>query len=162
MNGKGRGRGRNGFGVGIQVGAGMLMMALPVAAQSHEAATAAYFDGIRDNAPAAIAFLRAMPKGGDLHSHLSGSIYAETYIRWAAEQGLCMTMAARPAIVRAPCDSALGRVPAARALNDEVLRARYIDGASMRNWHPSQRSGHEQFFGSYSMFSGAHKQIGGI
>jgi len=31
-----------------------------------------------------------MPKGGDLHNHLSGAIYAERYIEWAAEKGLCV------------------------------------------------------------------------
>ena len=28
-----------------------------------------------------------MPKGGDLHSHLSGAVYAESYIQWAAAKG---------------------------------------------------------------------------
>lgn len=28
-------------------------------------------------------FFKAMPKGGDLHHHFSGSIYAETYLDWA-------------------------------------------------------------------------------
>jgi hypothetical protein len=31
-----------------------------------------------------LAFLRQMPKGGDLHNHLSGAIYAESYIQWVA------------------------------------------------------------------------------
>lgn len=31
-----------------------------------------------------------MPKGGDLHNHLSGAIYAETFIQWAAQGGLCV------------------------------------------------------------------------
>src|SRR5579864_7041081 len=35
-------------------------------------------------------FLVRMPKGADLHNHLSGAIYAETWIRDAAEDGLCV------------------------------------------------------------------------
>jgi len=27
------------------------------------------------------AFLEQMPKGGDLHNHLTGAVYAETYIQ---------------------------------------------------------------------------------
>src|SRR4029077_6709010 len=30
-------------------------------------------------------FLLNMPKGGDLHNHLSGAVYAESWIRAAAE-----------------------------------------------------------------------------
>src|ERR1700747_906524 len=36
------------------------------------------------------AFLDQFPKGADLHVHLSGAVYAETFIRDAAEDGLCV------------------------------------------------------------------------
>src|SRR5579862_709328 len=39
------------------------------------------------------AFLRRMPKGSDLHYHFPGGIYAETWIRAAAEDGLCVNLA---------------------------------------------------------------------
>ncbi len=32
-------------------------------------------------------FLTQMPKGGDLHHHFSGSIYAETYLDWVSKKG---------------------------------------------------------------------------
>jgi hypothetical protein len=44
-----------------------------------------HFARIRQDPPALRAFLRAFPKGADLHSHLSGAIYAENYIQWAAD-----------------------------------------------------------------------------
>src|SRR2546430_6862252 len=31
-------------------------------------------------------FLKKMPKGADLHNHLSGAVYAESWIRAAAEE----------------------------------------------------------------------------
>ena len=31
-----------------------------------------------------------MPKGGDLHNHPSGAEFAEQYIAYAAEEGLCV------------------------------------------------------------------------
>jgi adenosine deaminase len=40
--------------------------------------------------PRLYAFLRNMPKGADLHMHLSGAIYAETFIDEAARAGLCV------------------------------------------------------------------------
>jgi adenosine deaminase len=35
-------------------------------------------------------FVTAMPKGGDLHHHYSGSIYAETYLGWVAKNNYCI------------------------------------------------------------------------
>lgn len=115
-----------------------------------EEVTARYFDSIRDSTPHALLFLRAMPKGADLHSHLSGAVYAETYIDGAAARGYCINRAL--AIVPPPCDAAAGAVPAERATVDAGLRDRVIDAMSVRNWDPSQRSGHEQFFSSFARF----------
>src|SRR5579883_2101445 len=39
-----------------------------------------YFNKIRNNSAQLEAFFSQMPKGGDLHNHYSGSVYAETYI----------------------------------------------------------------------------------
>ena len=46
----------------------------------------AYFEKIRTNEAALTAFFSQMPKGGDLHHHYSGSVYAETYIDFVVEQ----------------------------------------------------------------------------
>jgi adenosine deaminase/adenosine deaminase CECR1 len=35
-------------------------------------------------------FTTLLPKGGDLHHHYSGAIYAETYLDWVAAQGMCI------------------------------------------------------------------------
>src|SRR5258707_4357093 len=42
------------------------------------------------NGPMLRQVLQAMPKGGDLHNHLSGSVYAESYLRYAADDGICV------------------------------------------------------------------------
>jgi len=49
-------------------------------AQSATEKTGKYLESIRNNEAALIAFFSQMPKGGDLHHHFSGSVYAETYI----------------------------------------------------------------------------------
>ena len=41
-----------------------------------------YFEKIRSNEAELTAFLSQMPKGGDLHHHYTGSVYAETYIAY--------------------------------------------------------------------------------
>ena len=70
------------------------------------------FERIRDNPPWLAAFLRDMPKGGDIHSHLTGAIYAESYIRWAVEDGLCLERQSL-ALVAPPCEPTSTRIPAA-------------------------------------------------
>ena len=55
--------------------------------------TAARFEAARDDHTELRAFLRRMPKGGDLHTHLSGAVYAERFIAWAAQQHLCANLA---------------------------------------------------------------------
>src|SRR6185369_492088 len=67
-----------------------LTLSAQTGVKSAEQKTASYFESIRKSPPKQLAFLLKMPKGADLHNHLSGSIYAERYIEWAAEKGLCI------------------------------------------------------------------------
>ncbi|HEX7641559.1 MAG TPA: adenosine deaminase [Burkholderiaceae bacterium] len=41
--------------------------------------------------------INGMPKGGDLHHHYSGAIYAETYVDWIGKQGYCVYRHDEPA-----------------------------------------------------------------
>src|SRR5262249_17534693 len=103
-----------------------------------EQRTANYFESIRKSPPKQLAFLLKMPKGGDLHSHLSGAIYAERYIEWAAENGLCVnnrTMAL--AVPASPSKCTSEETPASTALTSSVLYRRLVDAWSMRNWQLS-------------------------
>src|ERR1019366_6263602 len=59
-------------------------------AQSPEEKTAKYLESVRHQPGLLLAFLQEMPKGGDLHVHLSGAIYAESMIDWASESALCV------------------------------------------------------------------------
>lgn len=60
----------------------------------NEAATARYFAqlvGGHDAQESALTmFFSQMPKGGDLHHHYSGAIYAEQYVDFLDKQGLCV------------------------------------------------------------------------
>lgn len=121
-----------------------------------QARTEAQFRQIRSQPPLLWAFLKDMPKGGDLHSHLSGAIYAESMIDWAAEDGLCVdtkTLVVR----RPPCDEAAGQVLAKKAHTDPLLYRRMIDAWSMRNASTAPLSGHDQFFDSFGKFGAANK-----
>src|SRR5688572_31339025 len=81
-----------------------------------------------------LAFLREMPKGADLHTHLLGAVYAESFIGWGAESGACIhttTMVAGPP----PCDSARGTVPLANAFRDQAAYGVVVDPLLMRSRH---------------------------
>lgn len=45
---------------------------------------------VRSDPLALRVFLKRMPKGADLHNHLDGAVYAETFIRVGGEDGLCV------------------------------------------------------------------------
>lgn len=114
-----------------------------------EQRTAHYYETIRNRPPQLLAFLLRMPKGADLHNHLSGSIYAESYIQWAADQKLCVN---QTTMSFATCDQSSNQVPASTALTNGVLYRELVDSISMRNWQLSGQSGHDHFFDAFAKF----------
>ena len=121
---------------------------------SPEQRTARYLESIRKSPPQQLAFFLQMPKGGDLHNHLSGSIYAESFVQWAAEKGLCVHNQTY-ALSLPPCDPNAGQTQAGSALTRPVLYRELINAWSMRFWQYSGQSGHDQFFDSFGKFGAA-------
>src|SRR5262245_29087037 len=87
-----------------------------VAIAGQTSVTAARFAALRDDHTALRAFLRAMPKGADLHVHLSGAVFAEDLIAWAAQLELCIRLADMTIDATQPCNEAERRPPVANAL----------------------------------------------
>jgi hypothetical protein len=114
-----------------------------------------YFATVRPQASLLLVFLRDMPKGGDLHNHLGGSIYAENLIDFAAHDGLCVDRASS-FLSAAPCDASCDRSasrPAVRcSYGDQALYNALIDAWSMRNWERGHESGHDHFFSTFDKF----------
>jgi Adenosine deaminase len=107
------------------------------------------FELVRHRPPLLRAFLQRMPKGGDLHTHLVGAIYAESYIAWAAADGLCVDPATL-GFVAPPCTAP--RRKASDALTDQAFYDSIIDAMSVRNFVPGKKSGHDQFFDTFAKF----------
>jgi adenosine deaminase len=138
----------------------------PLGAQTSVEARAAHaYETATKGGPLVLhAFLDQFPKGADLHVHLSGAIYAETFIKDAAEDGLCVDPKAL-SFSKPPCDAPLVSAkdldgvlnPAEQALYD-----RLIDSFSMRSYVPASGfSGHDQFFATFDRFHGlSGKHIG--
>jgi hypothetical protein len=137
----------------VVLSCGLTLSAQP---KQSEQRIASYFESIRKSPPKQLAFLLKMPKGADLHNHLSGAIYAERYIEWAAEKGLCVnnrTMAL--AVPPSPSQCSAEQTPANTALTNSVLYRQMVDAWSMRNWQLSGQSGHDHFFDAFGRFGPA-------
>ncbi|HEV7522642.1 MAG TPA: adenosine deaminase [Candidatus Angelobacter sp.] len=126
----------------------------PAAAGSAEQKTARYFESIRNQPLLLHAFLQQMPKGGDLHNHLSGAVYGESFIKFAAQDGLCVDRAAL-AMTQPPCDPPSGKPLASVALQDSTLYGHLLDAFSMRQFVAGAESGHDHFFATFGKFGAA-------
>ena len=138
----------------------VLFVMAPPAAQataprsSAEVGTARHLDAIRTSPAKLRAFMKAMPKGADLHNHLSGAVPTETLIGYAVEDGLCIetaTFTAMPAVAGGPCPA--GQRPAADSRADEAFFAQIVRAWSMEDFRPGAESGHDHFFATFGKFS---------
>ncbi len=135
----------------------------PLAKEIAEQRTARAFEAARRNPLELYAFLYRMPKGADLHNHLSGAVYAESWIRAGAEDHLCVKLATLSFVKpKAPVGSGgaepvcgPGEVPAANAFEDQHLYDALVDAFSMRGFVPSAGvTGHDHFFDTFEKFGG--------
>jgi hypothetical protein len=126
----------------------------------------AAFERIKDSPPRLRAFLATMPKGSDLHIHLSGAVYAESNLEAGVKAGDCLNTTTQK-ISKPPCDAVTVVQPATKAACDQIkgnaplseimkcpdLVARAIDGQSLRNFVPTPGlNGHDQFFNAFPKF----------
>jgi adenosine deaminase len=121
------------------------------------AVTAAQFSALRRNDHTGLrAFLRAMPKGADLHVHLSGAVFAEDFIAWAEAKKLCVQVADYkivPSDAQQRCDPKMTR-SVADARTDQSFYDAIVNAYSMRNYFPTRAapSGHDQFFVTFGKY----------
>lgn len=123
-------------------------------ASNDEARTSRELESVRNNPLKLYAFLYGMPKGGDLHNHLGGAVYAESWIRDAEEGGLCVDTATDKLVHPQNGMCPAGDVPATRAANDQTLYDALIDAFSMRGFVPTPGvTGHDHFFSTFDKFA---------
>jgi adenosine deaminase len=126
---------------------------IPLDDPAREAAVARLIEAARASPPTLRVLLRGMPKGGDLHNHLAGAIYAEDFLTWAGQKGYCVDPAGLT-VVPPPCpaERTVDRFAAA----DEFGMDRLIDAMSTRGFQrgvgQNDVSGHTQFFRSFERF----------
>jgi adenosine deaminase len=125
------------------------------AASSVETRTARHLETIRAQPAKLRAFLKAMPKGADLHNHLSGAVPTETLIRFAVEDRLCIdatfTATPAPATPGGPCPA--GQRPVGDSASDKAFLGQIVRAWSMEGFQPGAESGHDHFFATFGKFS---------
>ena len=120
-----------------------------------ERRAARQLESIRHDPAKLHAFLAAMPKGGDLHNHLSGAVPTETLIGYAVEDRLCIdiaTLAATPAPPPA-APGPPGQRPASDSTTDRAFYEAILRAWSMEGFDPGAgETGHDHFFATFGKF----------
>jgi adenosine deaminase len=112
-----------------------------------------YFERVKQDPQRLLLFLKKMPKGGDLHTHMDGATYAENFIEYAKNDNFCVEEDQLAVSTRVNCLSSnkLSNISKRAALHNRLINA-----WSMRNFIPlttSQSvSAHDHFFATFDKF----------
>ncbi|MCT6855108.1 MAG: adenosine deaminase [Bombella apis] len=131
------------------------MMVHPAYAAAGVLSVPALFESLKSDPVRLELFLRAFPKGADLHNHLSGAVYAESFLKWAAQDGLCVSLTEQT-ILSKPCPHpAAGQIQAALLADNAAAWDKMVNALSMRHYVPTgeDRSGHDHFFATFLRFA---------
>jgi adenosine deaminase len=127
---------------------------VPRTLQRSESQVSAWLDKYRDRPPMLRAFVQRLPKGGDIHSHLSGAVYAEHYLKWAAEDGYCVDPNAKTLIEPNACGQSSTYFKASELFTSRTaIYDALVNQWSTRNLRFAGKSGHDQFFEAFAAFS---------
>lgn len=104
------------------------------------------FEEVRRDPDALARFMRAFPKGGDIHHHLVGAPTPETLIDVGIEQGFCLHPQSLE-VAPGPCAAPLR--PVEDVVDDAAHRERLIDLWSMRGFGRGDPRAADHFFGIF-------------
>ncbi len=118
-----------------------------------ERSTAKRFEAAKMDEPSLIAFVKAMPKGADLHVHVSGAAYAE----FALDNAIARNLFYDPVTNLFSADATTPHILAQDLLkgSNSGLLGKFLDAASMRGWKPDAESGHDHFFAAFGFIDSA-------
>jgi adenosine deaminase len=120
----------------------------------------AYFEKIRTNRAALTAFFSQMPKGGDLHNHLTGAIYAESFLNFAIDQKLWVNLKTLALSAREPAAGNGSSTNADYVRIDTfctkwdypALKQRLIQDWSIKDFYPGLAAPDQHFFDAFGKF----------
>ncbi|MFV8362375.1 adenosine deaminase [Flavobacterium sp. ZT3P35] len=120
--------------------------------------TDAYFEKIRNNEAQLTAFFSQMPKGGDLHHHFSGSIYAEPLLQHAIKEDFYLnteTMDVRKVKENSGNWSLFSSLEANGTLN--IFKQKIMQKWSVKDYNYVDYPSDKLFFESFMKFEPAIK-----
>ena len=120
--------------------------------------TDAYFEKIRNNEAQLTAFFSQMPKGGDLHHHFSGSIYAEPLLQHAIKEDFYLnteTMDVRKVKENSGNWSLFSSLKANGTLN--IFKQKIMQKWSVKDYNYVDYPSNKLFFESFMKFEPAIK-----
>lgn len=102
-----------------------------------------HFQALRNKPDALYAFLKQMPKGGELHYHYDGSVYAETMLSLARKTNLCI----HPVSMNSQfCHQDAHAVTIKDVLRQPPLETKIVQAWSMQDFVPHGETAHDHFF----------------
>jgi adenosine deaminase len=116
-------------------------------ASGDEAAAMRRFAAAKRSEPELIAFLKKMPKGGDLHNHVTGALYSDYILDNAVARGMSFDTTS----LAFSAESGPGKVSATELLTNDRLLYAYLNKVSMRGWTPNTVDGHDHFFDTFDI-----------
>jgi len=134
-----------------------------------EQAASEALDAVRSDPIRLRSFLFRMPKGADLHNHLSGAVYAESLIRAAVEDSLMIDLRSYAFVDPKQLTQEKARdklpdgqpryIPAAKGYTDQGLFDALVNSFSMRSFVPSAGiSSHDHFFDAFAKFGAVDRK----
>lgn len=116
----------------------------------------AYFESIRNNEAQLTAFFSQMPKGGDLHHHYFGSVYAEPLLAYALQNNFYLNL---DTFEIQPKKGNLGNWEALQAIAGTqkwpFYQQKIIEKWSVKNFNPANYPSDKHFFESFGKFAAA-------
>lgn len=109
-----------------------------------------HFDQIKKDPKSLFSFFKKMPKGGDLHYHLAGSVYPEAMLHLASKENYCLNVS--DWII----SKNLAHCPGINTKNlayNSKLYQQAIQSWSMKNFTEGKESGHDHFFNTFLKFN---------
>ena len=116
------------------------------------------FRDLQGKPDALYAFLKQMPKGGELHYHYDGSVYTERMLQLATQSKLCIHPVSLSTQL---CHTDPKTVPIKEFLHNPSMVNKVVQSWSMQNFVPHQESAHDHFFAVFPKVGTLYMQFKG-
>lgn len=112
------------------------------------------FECAKNSTPELITFLRKMPKGGDLHNHVSGATYSEYILESAEENNLYYDLDTNLFVSKSENEN---QIDIDDLKSDSDHLSQFLDNYSMRGYYPNTTNGHDQFFDTFKYINSSNR-----